>query len=118
MRLFNGVTLMMKLAHDLDLKAVTIRWKHDGGNSFATAIFSNAAIREFDDQYPHRTHIEVYVDEEEHALGFKILSSNKYERHAKQVAVTKAIRKLNITEFVSQVELIFDPEQELYIAKL
>ncbi len=110
--------MTMKLVNDLELKTITIRWKHESGNSFATAVFSHAAIREFDEKYPHRTHVEVWVDEASREIGFKILSTNKTERHVKMVSVTKAVRILKVTNQRSQVELIFDPIEGMYKAKL
>jgi hypothetical protein len=109
---------MMRLASENDLVCFSVHFKHDGGNAFASAMFSNAAVREFDSKYPMRTHIEVYVDEEQEQVGFKIKSDGGSERHVRQVSITKALRKLKIYSNIKQTMLVFDPDQGMYIAEL
>lgn len=110
--------MVMKLANNSDTPNISIRFKHDGGNSYSHAVFNETAVRLFDTKYPNRTHIDVYVDIEAKSVGFKIKSTNKNSRHVKHVSTTKAMRQLDVQVNISQIELVYDNDLDMYVAHI
>jgi len=109
---------MMKLANNADVPCISIRFKHDGGNSYSHATFSETAVRIFDKKYPNRTHVDVYVDVEAMSIGLKIKSGNKVAKHDKNVSTTKAMRLLDVQVAVMNIELVYNKEDDMFIAHI